>query len=234
MRRGEVAQAGPLDEAGIDPGRSVVPSGAEAECDVTLVPFAGGIDVDGTVSAPWAGVCRRCAEPVSGELRIHVHERYADGPLSGPSDEEIYPIDDDVVDLGPLVRDAIVLELPMAPLCTQDCAGLCPSAGRTSTRAPAGALPRVIPGGLTSTCSGSRLPGTPALSGSTPNRSLETLHGCPEEEEVQGQGPQPSGGGVAARPPGPQRVPALPGVQDAARRLPQLRLVQGRQAVEVD
>ena len=66
---------------------------------------------------------------MSGELRIHVHERYADGPLSGPSDEEIYPIDDDVVDLGPLVRDAIVLELPMAPLCTQDCAGLCPQCG---------------------------------------------------------------------------------------------------------
>jgi uncharacterized protein len=94
-----------------------------------LVPFAGGIDVDGTVSAPWVGICRRCAEPVSGELRIHVHERYADAPLAGPSDEEIYPIDDDDIDLGPLVRDALVLELPMAPLCRQDCAGLCPRCG---------------------------------------------------------------------------------------------------------
>jgi len=129
VRRGEVALAGPLDEAGIDPGRSVVPAGAEAECDVMLVPFAGGIDVDGTVSAPWVGICRRCAEPVSGELRIHVHERYADAPLAGPSDEEIYPIVDDDIDLGPLVRDALVLELPMAPLCRQDCAGLCPQCG---------------------------------------------------------------------------------------------------------
>ena len=126
VRRGEVALAGPLDEAGIDPGRSVVPAGAEAEADVTLVPFVGGIDVDGTVTAPWVGICRRCAEPVSGELSIHVHERYADAPLAGPSDEELYPIVDDDLDLGPLVRDAVVLELPMAPLCRADCAGLCP------------------------------------------------------------------------------------------------------------
>jgi DUF177 domain-containing protein len=129
VRRGEVALAGPLDEAGIDPGRSVVPAGAEAECDVTLVPFEGGVDVDGTVRAPWAGICRRCAEPVSGELAIHVHERYADAPLAGPSDGELYPIVDDELDLGPLVRDAVVLELPMAPLCRPDCAGLCPRCG---------------------------------------------------------------------------------------------------------
>ena len=117
VRRGEVALAGPLDEAGIDPGRSVVPAGAEAEADVTLHPFEGGIEVEGTVSAPWVGICRRCAEPVAGELRIHVHERFADAPLAGPSDDELYPIVDDELDLGPLVRDAIVLELPMAPLC---------------------------------------------------------------------------------------------------------------------
>ena len=115
VRRGEVVLAGPLEEAGIDPGRSVVPAGAEAECDVTLVPFVGGIDVKGTVTAPWVGICRRCAEPVSGELRIPVHERFADAPLAGPSDEELYPIVDD--------------ELDLAPLCRPDCAGLCPRCG---------------------------------------------------------------------------------------------------------
>ena len=43
VRRGEVALAGPMREAGIDPGRSVVPAGAEAEVDVMLTPFEGGI-----------------------------------------------------------------------------------------------------------------------------------------------------------------------------------------------
>ena len=129
LRRGEVVQAGPIDEAGIDPGRSVVPAGAEIEVDVSLMPFEGGIDVTGTVTAPWTGVCRRCAEPVTGELRIPVHERFADAPLAAASDEELYPIVDETIDLGPLARDAVVLELPMAPLCREDCAGLCVQCG---------------------------------------------------------------------------------------------------------
>jgi DUF177 domain-containing protein len=125
-RRGPVEMAGPLHEAGIDPGRSVVPLGAEAECDVTLRPFDGGIAVQGTVTAPWEGLCRRCTVPVTGVLRIPVRERFCDGPIS---EDEMYPITDDTIDLEPLARDAIVLELPMAPLCRDDCRGLCPQCG---------------------------------------------------------------------------------------------------------
>ena len=55
VRRGPVDEAGPLAEEGIDPGRSVVPVGAEAECDVTLRAFDGGIAATGTVRAPWVG-----------------------------------------------------------------------------------------------------------------------------------------------------------------------------------
>ena len=80
----------------------------------------------GTVTAPWTGICRRCAVPVSGELEIAVSERFGVGPIA---EDDLYPITDDTIDLGPLVRDAIVLELPMAPLCRPDCRGLCPSCG---------------------------------------------------------------------------------------------------------
>jgi uncharacterized protein len=140
VRRGEVALAGPLHDAGIDRGRSVVPAGAEAEVDVTLHPFVGGIEVEGTVSAPWVGPCRRCTEPVSGELHIAVHERFADDLLAGPSDDELYPITDDDIDLAPLVRDAIVLELPMAPLCRDDCAGLCAQCGANRNEGDCGCV----------------------------------------------------------------------------------------------
>ena len=140
VRRGEVAQAGPIDEAGIDPGRSVVPAGAEIEVDVTLMPFEGGIDVSGTVTAPWSGICRRCAEPVTGELGIPVHERFADPPLALASDDELYPIVDETIDLGPLARDAVVLELPMAPLCRDDCAGLCVQCGANRNEGECGCV----------------------------------------------------------------------------------------------
>ena len=126
VRRGPVVLAGPLDELGIDPGRSVVPLDAEAECDITLRPFIGGIDAVGTVHAPWVGICRRCTVPVGGELHIAVSERFGNAPIA---EDDLYPITDDTIDLGPLVRDAIVLELPMAPLCREDCLGLCPQCG---------------------------------------------------------------------------------------------------------
>ena len=140
VRRGEVASAGPMDEAGIDAGRSVVPAGAEVECAVTLTPFEGGVEVVGTVVAPWEGTCRRCAEPVHGELHIRVHERYADRPIAAAADEEIYPIEDDTIDLAPLVRDSVVLELPGAPLCREDCAGLCPQCGANLNEGPCGCV----------------------------------------------------------------------------------------------
>jgi uncharacterized protein len=124
--RGPVELAGPLHEDGIDPGRSVVPAGAEAECDVEVRAFDGGIEVQGTVTAPWSGLCRRCTIPVEGELRIPVRERFGEGAVT---EDEMYPILDDTIDLGPLARDAIVLELPMAPLCRDDCRGLCPQCG---------------------------------------------------------------------------------------------------------
>ena len=46
-----------------------------------------------------------------------------------PTDELSYPIVGDQIDLEPLVREAVGLELPMAPLCRPDCQGLCPTCG---------------------------------------------------------------------------------------------------------
>jgi uncharacterized protein len=110
---------------------SAVPEGAEAWADVNLQSFDGGVMVTGTVGAPWHGVCRRCTAPVGGELRIAVRERFTEpGARYGdPEDDESYPIVEDRLDLRPMVRDAVVLELPLAPLCRDDCRGLCPHCG---------------------------------------------------------------------------------------------------------
>ncbi len=138
VRRGPVVLAGPLDELGIDPGRSVVPLEAEAECDITLRSFSGGIDAVGTVRAPWVGICRRCTVPVQ---RRAVASPCASASATRPiPEDELYPIVDDTIDLGPLVRDAIVLELPAAPLCREDCRGLCPQCGADRNEAECGCV----------------------------------------------------------------------------------------------
>lgn len=134
-RRHEV-RTGTLDPEGAltpaTPADSAFPEGADATCDVVLDSFLGGIMATGTVRAPWVGVCRRCAIAVGGELVVSVRERFVEAaraPRGVPEDDEAYAIVDDELDLRPMVRDLLVLELPLAPLCRDDCRGLCPTCG---------------------------------------------------------------------------------------------------------
>ncbi|MBO0728221.1 MAG: DUF177 domain-containing protein [Acidimicrobiaceae bacterium] len=118
---------------------SEVPAGATVVVDVVLDAVIGGVEVSGHVRAPWAGLCRRCLRPVTGELDTAVRELYRPaspapkfGAASAPDaseDEETYPLGGDLLDLAPLARDALLLALPLAPLCRPDCAGLCPTCG---------------------------------------------------------------------------------------------------------
>jgi len=110
---------------------SVVAEAAEAVAVAVLDSAVGGIEVTAEIRAPWQGECRRCLRPVIGELRCEVRELYrtrADQEAADP-DEDTYALEGDHLDLRPLVRDALLLELPIAPLCQEDCRGLCPTCG---------------------------------------------------------------------------------------------------------
>ncbi len=114
--------------------------GALVRVKLRLESFSGGLRARGCVEAPWHGFCRRCSAPVLGVTNVAVNERFVDDP--DVTDELTYPIDQSFVDLAPLVHDAILLELPLAPLCRADCQGLCPYCGidrneaRCDCRAP--------------------------------------------------------------------------------------------------
>jgi uncharacterized protein len=129
VRRGPVDPGGTLPPA--FPVDSRVPEEAEIECDVVLESFDGGVMATGTVRAHWVGVCSRCTQPVEGLLTVPVRERFTEpgGRYGDPDDDEAYPIADDQLDLGPMARELVLLELPLAPLCRPDCRGLCPHCG---------------------------------------------------------------------------------------------------------
>ena len=94
--------------------------------DLVLERVSEGIVVRGAITAPWDAACSRCLAPVGGELSVQVGELYERQPLEG----ETYLLsDDDVIDLEPLIRDALLLELPAVPLCRPECRGLCASCG---------------------------------------------------------------------------------------------------------
>ena len=109
-----------------------VPPGADLELELRLESVVEGVLVSGTVTADVAGECGRCLEPVTDRLSVRVQELYAyagDEPVEAADDDEDARMDGDLLDLEPAVRDALVLALPMTPLCRADCSGLCPGCG---------------------------------------------------------------------------------------------------------
>lgn len=122
----DVTVSTPLPDLGITSAR--VPDGAEVVVDATLEAIEGGVTVSGTVTAPWEGECRRCLEPVTGTVEAPLSEVFEPHPTEG----ETYPLEGDEVDLEPVVRDAVLLGLPLAPLCREDCPGPAPDAFPTT------------------------------------------------------------------------------------------------------
>ncbi len=108
-----------------------VPEGSPVELDLRLEAVMEGVLVTGTAQAPLAGECVRCLEPISDEIEVRFQELfvYDDHALPEDEDNEVSMLRDDLVDLEPLLRDAVVLALPFQPLCEEDCPGLCPECG---------------------------------------------------------------------------------------------------------
>lgn len=111
--------------ADIGNGQVAVPTGEPVRVDAVLENVGDAIVVRGTLRARYESVCSRCLTPVEGEVEVHVDELFEHEPLEG----ETYLLEHDTLDLEQAVRDALVLELPGAPLCRPDCAGLCPVCG---------------------------------------------------------------------------------------------------------
>ncbi len=112
-----------------------VPAGAELDLELRLESVMEGVYVSGTVTGPLRGECGRCLEPVNDTITVSVQELYSytdkrDSAASGDDDEdEVSQMQGDLLDLEPVLRDAVVLALPLTPLCQEDCSGLCVECG---------------------------------------------------------------------------------------------------------
>lgn len=109
-----------------------VSEGATVSVDLLLESVVEGVLVTGTARASTSGQCARCLDPISSEIEVELTELFAypDSTTDNTTDEdEVSKMIDDKIDLEPLVRDALVLALPLVPLCSEDCQGLCPGCG---------------------------------------------------------------------------------------------------------
>lgn len=119
-----------------------VPPGSEVELELRLESVIEGVLVSGTARVQLTGECSRCLDPVSDELEVDIQELYVyeetdhrgrsartDSPPGDEQDDEQRHLVGDYLDLEPVLRDAVVLDLPLAPVCRDDCPGLCPQCG---------------------------------------------------------------------------------------------------------
>jgi len=119
-----------------------VPVGEVIEVDARLESVTEGVLLTAEIFAIAKGECTRCLDPVEIEIERTIQELYyyaqkIERPkkkkkLDEENDfgeEDELMMDGDIMDLEPPIRDAIVLALPINPVCRVDCPGLCPECG---------------------------------------------------------------------------------------------------------
>ncbi len=110
-----------------------VPEGSPVDLDLRLEAVMEGVLVTGSAHAGLEGECARCLEPITDEVDADFQELFEyddrDHGREGDLDDDVRRLEGDLLDLEPLLRDAVVLELPFQPLCEDDCPGLCPECG---------------------------------------------------------------------------------------------------------
>src|ERR1700712_879727 len=117
-----------------------VPEGAEVSLRLRLESVMEGVLVSGELDVPIEGSCARCLEPFDDTLELDVQELYAyegSTTVETSEEDEVRRVEGDYLDLEPLVRDTVVLSLPLAPVCSPDCRGLCVDCGQRLDDLPA-------------------------------------------------------------------------------------------------
>ena len=121
-----------------------VPEGSEIELDLRLEAVMEGVLVTGTALVTVSGECSRCLEQLSFDQEVDLQElyEYPDTDSRGrvvadtDGDDELPKLEGDYLDLEPTLRDAVVLALPVKPLCQPDCQGLCADCGENLNEHP--------------------------------------------------------------------------------------------------
>jgi uncharacterized protein len=126
-RPGEMREKSTDVTVDFDLGNAVigVRKGSKLHIETRLEALHDGILVSGEVDGTASGECVRCLIDVDIPVQVEFQELFAYS-----FDEAFdYTVQDDSLDLEPLVRDAVVLSLPFQPVCQEDCLGLCPECG---------------------------------------------------------------------------------------------------------
>lgn len=117
--RREVALSAPVE--GLAGAAARVADDEPVALELVLERISDGIVVRGTLTTRWRSECSVCLTDLEQPLSLGVNELFEPEPLEG----DTYPIEDHEIDLEQLVRDNVILELPLAPVCADTGAPAC-------------------------------------------------------------------------------------------------------------
>ena len=112
-----------------------IPKGEEINLSLTATSVDEGVLIRGRVRSVAIGECSRCLVAIEMEVDQGFDELYEyESKASALSDEDVETdqiliVHEDQIDLEIPVRDAVILALPVNPLCKPDCPGLCSICG---------------------------------------------------------------------------------------------------------
>lgn len=109
-----------------------VAAGSMLALDLRLESVMEGVLVTGSVRGRASGECIRCLSEVDQDLSVWLTELYtypATGLAQDVDEDEVHELEGDLINLEPVLRDAVVTALPFKPVCRDDCPGLCSQCG---------------------------------------------------------------------------------------------------------
>jgi uncharacterized protein len=119
------ARREPIDEVCEDLRLELEQVDGPVRGNLLLEGVSEGVYATGTLEWKATMSCARCLEEFSDDF-----EAKASGMFALHPDEDSYPIaEQGDLDPEPLVRDTVLLAMPFAPLCREDCRGLCMRCG---------------------------------------------------------------------------------------------------------
>ncbi len=109
-----------------------IPEGSDLALDLRLEAVMEGVLVSGTLRGRARGECVRCLDELEQDVVARVQELYVypGRTPSGDDEDDLRELQDELIDLEPAVRDALVPALPFQPVCSPDCPGLCSECGQ--------------------------------------------------------------------------------------------------------
>ena len=109
-------------------GERVLTFSEPVKVEGTYVFDGKAFTVSAKAEAALLSECARCLKAFTERISVSFSERFVkDQPDS--EDDETYHYTGDELDLGKAVLDNLLLELPIASVCREDCKGLCPVCG---------------------------------------------------------------------------------------------------------